>query len=114
MDKEEQKEHPADVADQLERLTVEQAQKELRDLPRAEGAAVLAEIDEETRPAVLENLAPSKSPDSSAKCRTTKRRMSSPPCPRTFNQLFWISFLCATDSSYPKSSPTRPNPPAES
>ena len=59
MDKEEQKEHPADVADQLERLTVEQAQKELRDLPRAEGAAVLAEIDEETRPAVLENLAPS-------------------------------------------------------
>jgi magnesium transporter len=53
------KEHPADVADHLERLPVEEAQQELRDLPAAEGAAVLAEIDGEARPAVLENLAPS-------------------------------------------------------
>ena len=58
MDKEELKEHPADVADQLERLSVEEAQQELRDLPPAEGAAVLAEIDEEARSAVLEKLAP--------------------------------------------------------
>lgn len=57
MDKE-RKEHPADVADQLERLSVEEAQQELRDLPPSEGAAVLAEIDEEARPGVLEKLAP--------------------------------------------------------
>lgn len=50
--------HPADVADQLERLPAEEAQQELRDLPAGERAAVLAEIDEEARPAVLENLAP--------------------------------------------------------
>lgn len=54
----ERKEHPADVADQLERLPIEEAQQELRDLPPSEGAAVLAEIDAEARPAVLENLAP--------------------------------------------------------
>jgi magnesium transporter len=59
MDKEQRKEHPADVADHLERLPVAEAQQELRDLPAAEGAAVLAEIDEEARPGVLENLAPS-------------------------------------------------------
>src|SRR5687768_12012588 len=58
MDKEQRKEHPADVADHLERMTVEEAQQELRDLPAAEGAAVLAEIDEEARPGVLEHLAP--------------------------------------------------------
>jgi magnesium transporter len=58
MNKEQRKEHPADVADHLERLPVEEAQQELRDLPAAEGAAVLAEIDEEARPGVLENLAP--------------------------------------------------------
>jgi magnesium transporter len=58
MDKEEFKEHPADVADQLERLPADEAQQELRDLPPAEGAAVLAEIDEEARPAMLEKLAP--------------------------------------------------------
>lgn len=52
------KEHPADVADQLERLPAEEAQQELRELPAAEGAAVLAEIDEESRLAVLGNLAP--------------------------------------------------------
>lgn len=54
----EPKQHPADVADQLERLTAEEAQQELRDLPRSEGAAVLAEIEEEARPAVLENIPP--------------------------------------------------------
>ena len=54
----ERKEHPADVADQLERLPIEEAQQELRDLPPSEGAAVLAEIDAGARPAVLENLAP--------------------------------------------------------
>jgi magnesium transporter len=50
--------HPADVADQLERLPVEEAQQELRDLPRREGAAVLAEVDQETRAALLESLEP--------------------------------------------------------
>lgn len=50
--------HPADVADQLERLSVEEAQQELRDLPTREGAAVLAEMDEESRPALLETLQP--------------------------------------------------------
>jgi magnesium transporter len=50
--------HPADVADQLERLPVEEAQQELRELPADERAAVLAEIDEEARPGVLENLPP--------------------------------------------------------
>lgn len=58
MEKDARKEHPADVADHLERLPVEEAQQELRDLPTAEGAAVLAEIDEEARAGVLENLAP--------------------------------------------------------
>ena len=58
MDKEQRKEHPADLADQLERLPVEEAQQELRDLPRSEGAAVLAEIDEDARSGVLENLPP--------------------------------------------------------
>jgi magnesium transporter len=58
MDKDEMKEHPADVADQLERMPAEEAHAELRELPPAEGAAVLAEIDEEARPAVLEKLAP--------------------------------------------------------
>ena len=58
MDKEPRKEHPADVADQLERLSVAEAQQELRDLPTSEGAAVLAEIDEEARAGVLENLPP--------------------------------------------------------
>src|SRR5687768_1692184 len=58
MDQDQRKEHPADVADQLERLSVEEAQAELRDLPAKEGAAVLAEFEEDTRPALLENLAP--------------------------------------------------------
>mgnify|MGYP001189968772 CR=1 FL=1 len=50
--------HPADVADQLERLPVEEAQQELRELSTREGAAVLAELDEQTRPALLEALPP--------------------------------------------------------
>lgn len=50
--------HPADVADQLERLPVEQAQHELRELSSSEGAAVLAEMDEDSRPALLETLRP--------------------------------------------------------
>jgi magnesium transporter len=58
MDQKERKEHPADVADALERLSVEEAQQELRELPPSEGAAVLAELDQEARPAVMENLEP--------------------------------------------------------
>lgn len=58
MDNESRKEHPADLADQLERLPAQEAQQELRDLPTREGAAILAEIDDEARPAVLENLPP--------------------------------------------------------
>jgi magnesium transporter len=50
--------HPADLADQLERLPVEEAQQELRELSKSEGAAVLAEMDEEARPALLETLKP--------------------------------------------------------
>lgn len=58
MDQKERKEHPADVADALERLSIEEAQQELRELPPSEGAAVLAELDQEARPAVMENLEP--------------------------------------------------------
>lgn len=55
---EEEKNHPADVADQLERLPLEQAQEEFRDLPANERAAVMAEIEDEARPALLERLEP--------------------------------------------------------
>jgi magnesium transporter len=48
--------HPADVADQLERLPVEEAQQELKDLSSEEGAAVLVELDEEARPGIVETL----------------------------------------------------------
>ena len=58
MEEKPEQSHPADLADQIERLSVEDAQQELRDLPRAQGAAVLSEIDEEARPAVLESLGP--------------------------------------------------------
>jgi magnesium transporter len=58
MDNQPRKEHPADLADQLQRLPTDEAQQELRDLPPREGAAVLSEIDEEARPALLENLPP--------------------------------------------------------
>ena len=50
--------HPADVADQLERLPVEEAQQELRDLPAREGAAVLAEMEKDRWPSFLETLGP--------------------------------------------------------
>jgi magnesium transporter len=51
-------EHPADVADELERLPAEEAERELNELPRHERAAVLAEMDPEARPAFLEKLDP--------------------------------------------------------
>jgi magnesium transporter len=49
--------HPADVADQLQRLPVEEARLALMRLSPADAAAVLAELDEELRPRVLEGLA---------------------------------------------------------
>lgn len=42
----------------MERLPVAEAQQELRELPSREGAAVLAEMDEEARPALLETMRP--------------------------------------------------------
>lgn len=56
MSEEEIKQHPADVADQLERLPVEEAQETLRELPNEERAAVLAEMEKDTWPAFLEGL----------------------------------------------------------
>jgi magnesium transporter len=56
--KEQPTNHPADVADALERLPLEEAHQELRELPSREGAAVLAEMDEEARPALLETMRP--------------------------------------------------------
>ena len=50
--------HPADVADQLERLPVEEAQQELRELPAREGAAVLAEMEKDRWASFLETLGP--------------------------------------------------------
>ncbi len=58
MENQKRSEHPADVADQIERLPVEEAEVEFRDLPMHEQAAVMAEIDEEARPALLEKLEP--------------------------------------------------------
>jgi magnesium transporter len=46
------------VADELERLPAEDAHRELRDMSNRERAAVLAEMDEEARPAFLEKLEP--------------------------------------------------------
>jgi len=48
--------HPADLADQLERLPVEEALEQLRRLPCEEAAAVVAEVDEEARPELLHGL----------------------------------------------------------
>lgn len=56
--KRQSQEHPADLADQLERLPMEEAQESLLELPAGQGGAVLAEVEEETRPALLENLKP--------------------------------------------------------
>lgn len=48
--------HPADLADQLQRMPVEEALAALRQLSKAEAAAVLAELDEELRPRLIEGL----------------------------------------------------------
>ncbi|MFN7138249.1 MAG: magnesium transporter [Limisphaerales bacterium] len=48
--------HPADRADQLERLPVDEAQEQLRHMPIEEAAAVLAEVEEEARPELLQGL----------------------------------------------------------
>jgi magnesium transporter len=48
--------HPADLADQLERLPVEEAQQTLREMPTDKAAAVLAEVDEEARPELLDGI----------------------------------------------------------
>jgi magnesium transporter len=48
--------HPADAADQLQRMPVEEARKALLQLSKAEAADVLAELDEELRPRLLEGM----------------------------------------------------------
>ncbi len=48
--------HPADMADQLERLSVDEAQEQLRHMSTEEAAAVLAEVDEEARPDLLTGM----------------------------------------------------------
>src|SRR5688572_24683275 len=48
--------HPADVADQLQRMPVEEARQRLLQLSKTEAAAVLAELDEELRPRLLEGI----------------------------------------------------------
>lgn len=51
--------HPADVADQLQRLPPEEAREVLRQLPRKEGAAVLAELNAEAWPTLVAELSAS-------------------------------------------------------
>src|SRR5688572_4554352 len=48
--------HPADIADRLQRLPVDEALAALRQLSKADAAAVLAELDEEVRPRLIEGL----------------------------------------------------------
>jgi magnesium transporter len=48
--------HPADVADQLQRMPVEEARQALLRLSQTDAAAVLAELDEELRPRLLEGI----------------------------------------------------------
>jgi magnesium transporter len=48
--------HPADIADRLQRLPVDEALAALRRLSKADAAAVLAELDEELRPRLIEGL----------------------------------------------------------
>lgn len=48
--------HPADVADQLQRMPLEEALATLRQFSKADAAAVLAELDEELRPRLIEGL----------------------------------------------------------
>ena len=50
--------HPADLADQLERLPAEVASQRLHELPRAEAAAVLSELDPAQRQEMIADLAP--------------------------------------------------------
>jgi len=50
------KSHPADVADQLERLPSEEAHAVLRKLPKDQAAAALIELDREAWPEFLRNL----------------------------------------------------------
>ena len=50
--------HPADVADQLERLPAEEASRLLHDLPRAEAAAVLSELEPGRRQGLAELVPP--------------------------------------------------------
>ena len=48
--------HPADIADQLERLPAEEANALLRKLPKDQAAAALIELDREAWPEFLRNL----------------------------------------------------------
>jgi magnesium transporter len=48
--------HPADIADRLQRVPVDEALTALRQLSKADAAAVLAELDEEVRPRLIEGL----------------------------------------------------------
>ena len=48
--------HPADVADQLQRMPLEEALATLRHFSKADAAAVLAELDEELRPRLIDGL----------------------------------------------------------
>ncbi len=48
--------HPADIADRLQRLPVDEALAALRQLSETDAAAVLAELDEELRPRLIEGL----------------------------------------------------------
>jgi flagellar motor switch protein FliG len=53
-------EHPADIADQLERLDPAEAQRNFLDLSTETGAAVLSEVDEEVRGTFLQGIEPAK------------------------------------------------------
>jgi magnesium transporter len=48
--------HPADVADELERLPAEEGTQIFRTLPGGRAAAVLGEVEQEARPELLEGL----------------------------------------------------------
>jgi len=48
--------HPADIADELQRLDPKEAQERLRSLPKSLAAAVVQELDDELRPRLLEGL----------------------------------------------------------
>lgn len=55
-DEEQGEQHPADVADQLERLPAEEGTKLFRKLPFSEAAAVLGEVEQGARPELIETL----------------------------------------------------------